>query len=567
MAGRRMKRLGGTARSAGVTRSGRAARSAGVGESAGVPLSAGVGGAAGTDWTAESSRTTEPDRTTESSRTTEPDRTTDSRRSAESGRSADSAGVPRNGTPGGDRAEGLGSAVRRLGDTSAGRPVRAGGARRAGWRLGAVAALAVVLTAGAVVVGGLREEGRPSVAAAPPPPFAAPPDGLRAGDLDRGVAALRERVRARPGDFVSWAALGSAYVEQARTHADPTRYAEAERALDRALTLRPGHDGALAGHGALAAARHDFPGALRYAERALAANPYSERALATRIDALVELGSYERALKAARDADARRPGIPVFTRYAYVRELRGDTGGARRVLERALASARAPGDVAYVATALAQLAWRQGQYAQAARRCAVALRADPSYVPALETRGRVRAARGETGAAVADLRAAVDRQPLPGTLVALGELYESRGESARAREQYRLIHAWTRLARANGVNPDLDTALAAVDHGDAEAALAAARAEWGRRRTVHTADALGWALHAVGRDEEALRYARRATATGFREASFFYHRGVIELRAGSPAAGRRWLERALGLNSGFSPVGSRDAGRLLEGLR
>ncbi|MEL3951817.1 hypothetical protein AABC07_39790, partial [Streptomyces sp. LNU-CPARS28] len=113
-----------------------------MGESAGVPLSAGVGGAAGTDWTAESSRTTEPDRTTESSRTTEPDRTTDSRRSAESGRSADSAGVPRNGTPGGDRAEGLGSAVRRLGDTSAGRPVRAGGARRAGWRLGAVAALA-----------------------------------------------------------------------------------------------------------------------------------------------------------------------------------------------------------------------------------------------------------------------------------------------------------------------------------------------------------------------------------------------------------------------------------------
>ncbi|MFD9884058.1 tetratricopeptide repeat protein [Streptomyces alboflavus] len=535
-----------------------------------MPWSAGLGGPAGPDRTAGSDGSdgsAESSRTAQSDRTAESDRTADSRRFADSGRSTDSAGVPLDGTPVRDRAEGLGSAVRRLGDTSAGRPVRAGGARRAGWRLGAVAALAVVLTAGAVVVGGLREEGRPSVAAAPPPPFAAPPDGLRAGDLDRGVAALRERVRAQPRDFASWAALGSAYVEQARTQADPTRYAEAERALDRALALRPGHDGALAGHGALAAARHDFPGALRYAERALAANPYSERALATRIDALVELGSYERALKAARDADARRPGIPVFTRYAYVRELRGDVGGARRVLERALVSARAPGDVAYVATALAQLAWRQGQYALAARRCAVALRADPSYVPALETRGRVRAAQGETGAAVADLRAAVARQPLPGTLVALGELYESQGKSARAREQYRLIQAWTRLARANGVNPDLDTALAAVDHGDAKAALAAARAEWERRRTVHTADALGWALHAVGRDEEALRYARRATATGFREASFFYHRGVIELRAGAPTAGRRWLERALGLNSGFSPVGSRDAGRLLEGLR
>ncbi|WJV49752.1 tetratricopeptide repeat protein [Streptomyces flavofungini] len=481
--------------------------------------------------------------------------------------SAGSAGVPLDGTPAGERAGDDGGDARRLVGAPGGRTARAGLARRAGWRLGAVVALAVTLTAGAVVVGAVREEGRPSVAAAPPAPYAAPPDGMRAGDLDRAVSSLRERVRARPRDFASWAALGSAYVEQARTHADPTRYDEAERALDRALALRPGHDVALAGQGALAAARHDFPGALRHAKKALAVNPYNERALATRIDALVELGAYDRALRAARDADARRPGIPVFTRYAYVRELRGDVGGARRVLERALASARAPGDVAYVATALAQLAWRQGQYARAARQCAVALRADPSYVPALETRGRVRAARGETGAAVADLRDAVARQPLPGTLVALGELYESQGKSARAREQYRLIHAWTRLARANGVNPDLDTALAAVDHGDAKAALAAARAEWGRRRTVHTADALGWALHAVGRDEEALRYARRATATGFREASFSYHRGVIELRTGSPAAGRRWLERALGLNSGFSPVGSRDARRLLEGLR
>ncbi|MER5304559.1 tetratricopeptide repeat protein [Streptomyces lasiicapitis] len=434
-------------------------------------------------------------------------------------------------------------------------------------RLLAAVALAVALTAGAVVAGGLREEGRPSTAAAPPGRYPAPPDALRAGDIDRGVVTLRERVRVRPRDFASWAALGSAYVEQARTHADPTRYAEAERALDRALALRPGHDGALAGKGALAAARHDFRGALRYADRALAVNPYSERALATRVDALVELGAYERALKAVRTADSRRPGIPVFTRYAYVRELRGDVAGARRALERALASARAPGDVAYVATALAQLAWRQGEYAQAARRCAVALRADPGYVPALETRGRVRAARGETAGAVADLRGVVARQPLPGALVALGELYEVRGELGRAGEQYRLVDAWTRLARANGVNPDLDTALAAADHGDRKAALAAARAEWERRRTVHTADALAWALHAVGRDEEALPFARRATATGFREAAFFHHRGVIELRAGSDAGARRWLGAALRLNPGFSPTGARDAERLLEGLR
>ncbi|WP_246260285.1 tetratricopeptide repeat protein [Streptomyces typhae] len=446
---------------------------------------------------------------------------------------------------------------------------QSGGSRSGGptvRRLGVVVALAVTLTATAVIVGGAGDKGRPSTTAAPPLRYPAAPDGLPAGDLDRGVTVLRDRVRESPRDFRSWAALGSAYVEQARTHADPTRYAEADRALGRALRLRPGYDGALAGRAALAAARHDFTGALRYADRALAANAYNERALASRIDALVELGSYDRALRAARTADARRPGIPVFTRYAYVRELRGDVTGARAALERALGSAREPDDIAYVATALAQLAWRQGHYVEAARRCAVALRAEPAYVPALETRGRVRAARGETAAAVADLRVVVARQPLPGHLVTLGELYEVRGDRERSREQYALITAWTELARANGVNADLDTALAAADHGDRTTALAAARAEWGRRHTVHTADALAWALHGAGRDKEALRYARRATATGFREAPFFYHRAVIEHRAGSTRAARHWLRAALDLNPGFSPVGARDAVRLQKEL-
>ncbi|MFK4069041.1 tetratricopeptide repeat protein [Streptomyces sp. NPDC029674] len=425
-------------------------------------------------------------------------------------------------------------------------------------------ALALALTSGAVVLGG-SDDGpvRTGPVAAGP---GAPLDGLRGGDLDRGVDALRSRLRAQPTDFTSWATLGTAYVEQARTRGDPALYGAADRALGRSLELRPGNDAALAGRAAVAAARHDFPGALRHAEAALAENPYSERALATRVDALVELGRYDAASRAADEADARRPGVPVFTRYAYVRELRGDVPAARRVLERALDGATAPGDVAYVTTALGQLAWRQGEYGTALRHCGAALRADATYLPALECRARARAARGEYAPAIAALREVVDRQPLPGPLLALGELYEARGEPRRAEDQYRLVAAWAALARANGVNPDLDTALASADHGDKAAALRAARAEWTRRQTVHTADALGWALHVNGRDEEALRHARRATGPGFREASFLYHRGMIERAVGDTASARRSLKAALRLNPGFSPVGSREAREALRAL-
>ncbi|MGC9473517.1 tetratricopeptide repeat protein [Streptomyces sp. WG4] len=442
------------------------------------------------------------------------------------------------------------------------RPASSARRRRGAHAAGCAVLLAVALTAGSVAVDGAREGHGVAAAGAP----GGGPGRLNGIGPDADVPALEARLRSQPRDFVGWAALGLAHVERARTDGAPSRYPRAERALERSLELAPGNDHALAGRAALAAARHDFTDALTSADRALRANPYNEHALCSRIDALVELGRYDEAARAADTADTRRPGIPVFTRYAYVRELRGEVDTARRVLEQALAGASSPADVAHVATQLGRLAWNQGEYRAALRRYARALAADDTHLPALEGRARARAASGDPDGAARDLEAVVARAPLPGPLVALGELHEARGEEAEAREQYALVDAWTALARAGGVNVDLDTALAAADHGDGEAALRAARAEWDRRRTVHTADALAWALHVAGRDDEALPYARRATATGYRDASFLHHLGMIERAVGRERDARRHLTAALDLNPGFSPLGAREARAALKDL-
>ncbi|MHC5905273.1 tetratricopeptide repeat protein [Streptomyces sp. S6] len=447
--------------------------------------------------------------------------------------------------------------------------VRRAGAAGRRWRsvqLGACAAmLAVALTSGAIAFGALKDGSAAPVATA----SAVSPGLLNSGDIDSAISALQAHLRTQPRDFGSWATLGLAYVEQARTKGDPSRYPQAEKAFAKSLELSPGNSQALTGRAALAAARHDFPGALKYADQVLKDNPYNERALCSRIDALVELGRYDEALTAAETADTRRPGIPVFTRYAYVQELRGDVTTARRVLEQALASATAKGDIAYVAAQLGQLAWNQGDYATALTDYARALAADENYLPALEGRAKAQAASGQRAEAVKGLEAVVARYPLPGPLVELGELYEARGadgDKMKAADQYALVDAWTALARANGVNADLDTALAAADHGDKRAALRAAQAEWQRRETVHTADALAWALHVNGRDAEALPYAKRATATGYRNASFLYHQGMIENATGDQDNARAHLTKALELNSGFSPLGARIARAALKSL-
>ncbi|MEU9138832.1 tetratricopeptide repeat protein [Streptomyces sp. NPDC048404] len=430
------------------------------------------------------------------------------------------------------------------------------------------AALAVAMTAGAVVLGALRDSGTtPAVAAVS---NGVSPQLLASGDLDASVLSLQAHLRSQPKDFGGWATLGLAYVEQARTKGDPSRYPQAQEALNRSLQLRPDYDPALAGRAALAAARHDFAGALKYADLALRQNPYSERALSSRVDALVELGRYDEASEAADLANARRPGVPVFTRFAYVHELRGDVKTARRVLEQALTTATSRGDISYVTSALGQLAWNQGDYDSALTYYARALAADDSYLPALEGRARTQAALGDRAAAIKGMEQVVQRFPLPQPLVELGELYEARGaagDAQKARDQYTLVNAWISLAHAYGVNADLDTALAAADHGDHKAALTAARAEWARRHTVHTADALGWALHVSGHDAEALPYARRATATGYRNASFFYHLGVIEKATGHSDKAHTALKAALDLNPGFSPLGARTARKALEAAK
>ncbi|MFE5085447.1 tetratricopeptide repeat protein [Streptomyces mirabilis] len=425
------------------------------------------------------------------------------------------------------------------------------------------ASLALALTAGAVIVGALRDGSGTAVAATT---GAVSPELLAGGDLDASITSLQAHLRTQPKDFDSWATLGLAYVEQARTKGDPSRYPQAQQALDRSLKLRPDNESALAGRAALAAARHDFTDALIYADKVLKENPYSERALSSRIDALVELGRYADASKAADLADSRRPGVPVFTRYAYVHELRGDVKTARRVLQQALDTATSRGDVSYVAAALGQLAWNQGDYDSALKYYARALAADDSYLPALEGRARAQAAKGDQAAAIKGMEQVVERYPLPQPLVELGELYEARGQAGdaqKARDQYALVTAWVSLAHSYGVNADLDTALAAADHGNRGDALKAARAEWARRHTVHTADALAWALHVNGRDKEALPYARQATATGYRNASFLYHRGMIERATGHEKEARASLKSALDLNAGFSSLGARAARKAL----
>ncbi len=380
------------------------------------------------------------------------------------------------------------------------------------------------------------------------------------------IESLQTHLGLQPADERSWASLGVAYVEQARVTLNPTYYPKAQTALNRALALSPHDDAAHAGLAALDSARHDFTGALAQANVALAVNPDSAEGLAIRIDALTELGMYPQALAAATTADSLTPGVPIFTRLSYQRELRGDVPGAVALMQRALAAATTATDIAFVQTHLGDLARETGQLAAASADYAAALKADPTTVGATAGQARVASLRGDNATAITLWTDVVRRAPLPEYLVDFGDLLQSLGSNTLAQQQFAVVLGSAALSRANGVQTDLEIANFESDHGDAQAALTAAAAEWGRRHSVLVADAYAWALHAAGQNTAALAMSRFALSTHIADARVLLHAAVIEQSLGMTAQAKAHLAAALHLRGMLDPLQRQVAARTAVAL-
>jgi tetratricopeptide (TPR) repeat protein len=430
-----------------------------------------------------------------------------------------------------------------------------------------VAGLALALLgAGAAFLSG--HDASP-VATAPASTAATPAAGIANQPGVSGViAALQTRLRAVPGDWQSLATLGSAYVEQARVTGDPSYYPKAQEALERSLTLNTTDNfAALSGLGALAAARHDFAAALQWADKGLAINPDNSTLYGVRTDALVELGRYDEAQIAVQKMADLRPDLPAYARASYLRELTGDVAGALQLMRAAESNADSPSAASFAIYHQGELKENAGQIDAAAADYHRAQQADPASLPAREGLARIAAARGRTAEAITAFEALVNERPLPAYAAALTDLYTAAGRTEEAAQQRELLAVQRKLLAANGVNSDLELALYSADNRvEVPQAVAAARAEWSRRKSVHVADALAWALYADGRFAEAKTYADQALRLGTQSAAFYFHRGMIEAATGDAAGARRDLAKALTINPTFSLRHAADARATLTRL-
>jgi tetratricopeptide (TPR) repeat protein len=376
--------------------------------------------------------------------------------------------------------------------------------------------------------------------------------------LEMDIGFFQARIARDSLSARDFAELSRLFLQRARAGGGDGDFRRAELHARRSLRLRTGrNEEAFQVLASSLMGRHRFAEARSVVERLVALDPTYRPARAMLGEIQLELGAYDEARRTFGMLLTSRGDLAVAPRYARWEELRGRPVEARRLLRAARdeASRRYGMPVAQIAWfhwRLGDLALRQGRLREAEKELEAGLARAPDDHRLLDAVARVAAARGQWGEAIEYGERALARTVDPATLGLLYQVYAASGDSAKAEEYYRAMSI-TVLGQSDTFHRLWGLIL--LDRGrDVPTVLARAEREIESRRDVYGYDLLAWALYRSGRTAEAHEKMRHALALGTRDASLFYHAGMIETALGRHQEARRYLETARQINPHWHPL-------------
>lgn len=384
-------------------------------------------------------------------------------------------------------------------------------------------------------------------------------EGAATSPVDAQLKKAQQLAASLPEKPDSWVALGHAWVRKARDSFDPLYYKFAEASAAAALEIAPNHPRALDVRALVLMNDHRFEEARAIAQQIASAAPEDAMAQAALSDALLELGRYAEAEKAAQQMMDLKPNLPSYSRAAHFFWLRGDPKAALETARLAIdagSDSRDPEPRAWVIVQAAQIFWNKGDLDGADAGYDRALQDLPEFPAALVGKGQVALAQGRAKDAVGFFERSFRKLPLPGTLWLLGDARSAAGDAKGAEE------AWSRVERQGGSDPRTQALFLATKNRSIPRAVELAKAELAVRGDLYTEDASAWALYRAGRFAEARAASDKAIALGTPDPRLLYHAGAIRLAQGE-SAGRALVEKALALNPRFDETAATEAKELL----
>ena len=383
---------------------------------------------------------------------------------------------------------------------------------------------------------------------------------------DKQILAAQLSVQQNSTASLGYNMLAAAFMQKARETGDFSFNARAEQSLNHSFEIAPDNYEGLKLQAAVLLNYHRFAEALQVAQRVQAINPRDHEVYGAVVDALVELGEYERAVDAAQKMVDLRPDTASYSRISYIRSLHGDKKGAIEAMKMAAESANPqnPESIAWCRVHLGDELMNSGRADEAEREYDHALYLFPDYHFALAGKARARYAAGDTDGAMTLYKRAIERVPLPNYIAALGDLYAKLGRTDEAKQEFEQVEFIEKMG-AGGGTYSRQLALFWADHDmRLDEALDIAQRERATRKDIYASDILAWCLYKKGRFAEAKNFMDEALRLNTQDPMLLYHAGMIALATGDKKKSREYLKQALDINPNFDILQSEIARQKLK---
>ena len=355
------------------------------------------------------------------------------------------------------------------------------------------------------------------------------PEATTPSKTDQRILRAKRATEKMPNASEGYNQLASAYMQKARETSDFSLNASAEDAINRSLVVEPDNYDALKLRAKLQLTYHRFAEALETTRRAQTVCTDDHDVWGQITDALVELGDYPGAVKAAQQMVDLRPDSSSYARVAYLRSLHGDTEGAIQAMIASVKAAN-PNDPEAMAWCRVQLGnelMNARRFDAAEREFDEALRIFKNHPLALRAKAHARIQAGDIQGAVEICETEQAKVLSADAAQMLGDLYAQLGHHDAAAKEYQKFET---LERENAAIERSWRHMINfwLDHDrNLEQALTLAAQEYEARKDIFTCDSLAWALFKNGRVAEAKKFMTEALRTGTKDSRINSHAETI----------------------------------------
>lgn len=366
---------------------------------------------------------------------------------------------------------------------------------------------------------------------------------------------LRLKIEADPADFRSQIQLAQLYMLEARATGEHGYYYPAALATIESILENKPPEAIVFSANSLKASvylsLHQFRKAKDFAAYAVALNGYNALIYGSLVDAHVELGEYEEAVKMADKMVSIRPDLRSYARVSYLREIYGDMEGAIEAMERAV-EAGYPGyeESAWCRLNLGMLYEKTGDLKRATQHFETILLERPNYPFALAALARIEQAQGNWKKAESLLDQAIAIIPEVSFYEQIAEVYYQTGRKAAGDKKVAEVLEMLADDESHGHVMNLEYAVVYRDlMEDYGKALEYVQKEYAQRpRNIDVNRVMAGIYYRMGDIEKARQHIDAAKVTGSGNVETLCIEGLISLREGKEQAGKALLKTAQAIN-------------------